>query len=278
MEEPLRETLRISDILLQETGLMIEEGVVETDRDHLITLVVQNQSPSTVHLLEEQVLGELQVATVLPEERGSDVLVGEGYSELNADSDVSDDERTKTLWEALNLGKSRLSASEVMQLKQLIAEYADIFALGTSELGSTNVVHHGINTGDHSPIRQAPRRTPFTLRKKIEEMVDDMLEKEVIQPSKSPWASPVVLVTKKDGSARFCVDYRKLNAVTKLDVFPLPRIDDSLDSLAHAKYFTTLELSCWLLAGTDGTTFAREDCVFHTLRIVRVPCYAFRLV
>ena len=104
-------------------------------------------------------------------------------------------------------------------------------------------LHHGINTGDHSPIRQAPRRTPFTLRKKIEEMVDDMLEKEVIQPSKSPWASPVVLVTKKDGSARFCVDYRKLNAVTKLDVFPLPRIDDSLDSLAHAKYFTTLDLA-----------------------------------
>ena len=110
VEEPLRETLRIfepSDILLQETGLMIEEGVVETDRDHLITLVVQNQSPSTVHLPEERVLGELQVATVLPEERGSDVLVREGCSELNADSEVSDDERTKTLWEALNLGKSR---------------------------------------------------------------------------------------------------------------------------------------------------------------------------
>ena len=62
----------------------------------------------------------------------------------------------------------------------------------------------------------------------------------MIEPSKSSWASPVVLVTK---STRFCMDYRKLNAVTKVDVFPLPRIDDSLDLLASTKYFTTLDLA-----------------------------------
>ena len=243
MEEPLGGTVRIfepSDELLQETGLMIEEGLVEPAKDHLITLVVQNQNPSTVHLREEQVLGDLQVATVLQDEGGSEVLVGKGCSNLDVDSGA---ERTEILWETLHPGTSRLSAGEVAQLKELIAEYADVFALDASEQGSTDVVQHGINTGNHLPIRQAPRRTPFTLRKKVEEMVNDMLEKEVIQPSQSPWASPVVLVTKKDGSARFCVDYRKLNAVTKLDVFPLPRIDDSLDSLAHTRYFTTLDLA-----------------------------------
>ena len=70
-----------------------------------------------------------------------------------------------------------------------------------------------------------------------------MLDKGVIEPSKSPCANPVVLVSKKDGSLRFCVDYRKLNAITKLDVFPLPTIDDSLDMLAHTQYFTTLDLA-----------------------------------
>ncbi len=69
-----------------------------------------------------------------------------------------------------------------------------------------------------------------------------MMKRGVVQPSQSPWASPVVLVAKKDSSTRFCVDYRKLNAITKMDVYPLPRIDDSLDQLAHAKHFSTLDI------------------------------------
>ena len=82
---------------------------------------------------------------------------------------------------------------------------------------------------------QAPRRIPFTLRGKVSQLVNEMLEQGVTVPSSSPWASPIVLVAKKDGSTRFCVDYRKLNAITKLDVFPLPRIDDSLDLLCGTK-------------------------------------------
>ena len=72
-----------------------------------------------------------------------------------------------------------------------------------------------------------------------------MLQQGVIKPSKSPWASPVVLVAKKDGSMCFCIDYQKLNAITKKDVFPLPRIDDALDMLAtcSARYFSTLDLA-----------------------------------
>ena len=70
-----------------------------------------------------------------------------------------------------------------------------------------------------------------------------MQETGVIQPSTSPWASPIVLVQKKDGSLRFCVDYRHLNSVTKVDTYPLPRIDDLLDQLGRAKYFSTLDLA-----------------------------------
>ena len=98
----------------------------------------------------------------------------------------------------------------------------------------TCVTQHTIDTSDHPPIKQHDQRIPFALRERVEKMVAEMLEQGVIQPSKSPWSSPIVLVAKKDGSTRFCMDYRQLNAVTKMDAFPLPRVDDSLDILANS--------------------------------------------
>ncbi|GFU98241.1 hypothetical protein TNCV_672551 [Trichonephila clavipes] len=80
-----------------------------------------------------------------------------------------------------------------------------------------------------------------TERRIIHEEVQKMLDEGIVQPSKSPWSSPVVLVRKKDGSWRFCVDYRKLNSVPKKDVYPLPRIDDTLDCLKGAKFFSSMD-------------------------------------
>ena len=108
---------------------------------------------------------------------------------------------------------------------------------------TNQMMMHTINTGEHAPIRQPVRRTPFALRAKVEEMVTEMLDQGVIELSTSPWASPIVLVKKKDGGIRFCVVYRKLNRVTKLDEFPLPCIDDTLDMLAGTQYFTALDLA-----------------------------------
>lgn len=79
-------------------------------------------------------------------------------------------------------------------------------------------------------------------REEVEKLLDEMRTKKVVQPSTSPWASPAVLVRKKDGSNRFCVDYRKVNSVTRKDAYPLPRIDETLDTLAGSKWFTTLDL------------------------------------
>ena len=133
------------------------------------------------------------------------------------------------------------------------------------ELGTTQLVTHSIDTGQHKPIKQQVRRMPFALRKKVEELVEEMLSQEVIEPSGSPWASPIVLVQKKDGNVRFCVDYRKLNQITKLDKFPLPRIDDTLGLLTGSRYFSTLDLASgyWQVAmhpdskeKTAFTTFA----------------------
>ena len=84
---------------------------------------------------------------------------------------------------------------------------------------------------------------PFAVRQEVARQPRKMQEAGVVQPSSSPWSSPVVMVRKKDGTHRFCVDYRGLNSVTKLDTFPLPRIDDLLDQLGHSRYFSTLDLA-----------------------------------
>ena len=136
-----------------------------------------------------------------------------------------------------------LTDSEFDDLCDLLIRYQDVFLQPNGPLGRTDLVKHPINTGDHLPIKQPLRRAPYVQQKLIEDEVDKMMEAGVIEPSESPWSSPVVLVRKKDGSQRFCVDYRKLNNVTRRDAYPLPRIDESFDTLAGTKYFTTLDLA-----------------------------------
>ena len=110
------------------------------------------------------------------------------------------------------------------------------------DLGHTDLVRHKINTGDAAPIRQPPRRLPSLIKEEAHKAVTEMLEQGLIESSTSPWASPIVLVKKKDGNWRFCVDYRKLNDVTKKDSYSLPRVDDTLDCLAGMQWFSTLDL------------------------------------
>ena len=91
-----------------------------------------------------------------------------------------------------------------------------------------------IDTGDAIPKRQIVRRISFAARQEITDQLEKMQASGVIEPSDSPWASPVVLVRKKDGTLRFCVDYRALNSVITPDLFPLPRINDLVDQLKNA--------------------------------------------
>ena len=124
----------------------------------------------------------------------------------------------------------------------MLKQYADLFATEDDPLGRTSVVRHTIHT-EGPPIRQPVRRQPIALQSTINSEVQKMFQQGVIQHSFSPWSSPVVMVKKKDIAWRFCIDYFKLNEVTYRDAHPLPRIDASLDSLAGATLFTTLDLT-----------------------------------
>ncbi|GFU66319.1 hypothetical protein TNCV_3642421 [Trichonephila clavipes] len=96
--------------------------------------------------------------------------------------------------------------------------------------------------GECPSIKQHPRRLPFAKQEEVQKLIKDMKNNDVIEPSSSLWASPIDLVRKKDDSTRFCVDYRRLNDVTKNYSYPLPRIDDTLDTLAGYTRFSTLDL------------------------------------
>ena len=140
-------------------------------------------------------------------------------------------------------------------LASLLTKYQDAFSRTDDDIGRTERVTHMINTGNAIPIRQRSRRMPIGKQELEKGEVKRMLNQGIIEPSRSPWGSNIVLVIKKDGRPRFCVDYRMLNDVTKKDAYPLPRVDECLDALAGAKWFGSMDLN----AGFWQIGMAPED-------------------
>ena len=136
-----------------------------------------------------------------------------------------------------------MTVDQQKDVAQLLCKYASVFSESDSDIGRTGIIKHKIPTGTTQPIKQRPRRVPVHMNEEVDHQIDNMLQEKIIQPSKSPWASAIVMVKKKDGSSRFCVDYRKLNDATIKDAYPLPRIDESLDQLAGSTWFSCLDLN-----------------------------------
>jgi len=150
---------------------------------------------------------------------------------------------SETLVKLLGDSKEGLEANQVVLVEQLIEEMQTSFMDPSQPLQGTSAVFHYIETGDRRPIRIPPRRVSPGKRDIIEKEVEKMLNAGVIRPSNSPWSSPIVIVKKADGTNRFCIDYRKLNDVTRKNSYPLPRIDDHLEALRGKKWFCTLDLA-----------------------------------
>ena len=137
---------------------------------------------------------------------------------------------------------SELTEAQREAVRQLLTENEAVFSKGEYDIGRTPLVEYRIDTGDHRPIRQPLRRQPFKYLQQIDEQVEDMRRHGIIEPAASPWASNIVLVRKKDGSLRLCVDYRRINAITYKDSYPLPLIDNCLNALTDSSWFSTLDL------------------------------------
>ena len=130
-----------------------------------------------------------------------------------------------------NIPIGQIDKQQKMQLQQLLQKNADLFATSLQELKQTNVGEHMIITKQVSPIKKRAYRTAPKENDFIKTEISDMLDQGLIQPSTSPWSFPVVVVKKKNGKLRFCVNYKPLNDITKKNNYSLSRIDEILDSL-----------------------------------------------
>ena len=134
----------------------------------------------------------------------------------------------------------QLTETQREQIKELLSHFPSVTR---NTPGITHKMIHRIRTTDCVPIRQKPYRIPQAYREEVLKELEEMEKQGIIEKSESEWASPLVIVTKKDGGVRLCVDYRKLNQETKFDAYPMPRIEELLDEIGKAKFITTLDLA-----------------------------------
>jgi hypothetical protein len=172
-----------------------------------------------------------------------------------------------------------LNKTQEKETDKLFTENADVFAKNISEEGQTieltqtQIVEHEIKTKDATPIKQKAYRIAHSDHEFVKNEIQAMKEKGIIRESSSPWASPIVLVPKKNGKTRMCVDYRKVNKVTEKDVYPLPVIDDILESFEGAKWFSSLDLASgyWQIA-------VKEEDKKKTAFITKFGLYEFNVM
>ena len=231
--------------VIRRSGVLVGRTVVDT-QSPTVPVMVANLSNSPVRLQAGTYVGTCEpVDIVQPDKEGTD---------------GSTDDRWRGalpphLSDLMDRSADGLTSEEHAETKKLLIEFADVFSSGDHDIGRTSLTEHIISTGDSRPIKVPPRRLPIGKRLEAEKMIADMKEQGLIEKSCSPWSSPLVLVRKKDGSLRCCVDYRLLNDVTIKDSYPLPKIDETLDALSGAQWFSTLDLK----SGYHQVTVADQD-------------------
>ena len=241
-----------------EPGLAISDGLIKLERSRIIPVQISNTTGRTYRLKRGCVIGKLEQ---IAEEN---LVTFESYNKIKENCQKQLSYSNAEISEELNCPPEHQH-----KILNLMIKNKDLLAKKDSDLTQTSAVEMKIPTGTHPPIQQRPYRTPLNSRRIIDQAVSDMLEADTIERSRSSWAFPVVIVSKKDGSSRFCIDYRKLNKITKPIAQPIPLIDDIINRLSGARYFTSLDLKSgyWQVkmadADKDKTAFTCHKGLFN---------------
>ena len=211
-----------SGFIVNQPGLQILNTVVTLSKDRSLPLLIVNNTNKFIKIYRHGLLAKVSG-------------IQNNVNITNVNSVV----QNKECYSKLNLKDIDVPAEYRTKIKKLVLKNQDLFANKDSELGHTDTVKMQIDVGNNHPIKMRPYRTPIKNREAVDKAVDELLDADVIRRSRSPWSVPVVIVDKKDGSKRFCVDFRKLNQITKKNSYSLPLIDDILALLRRSKIFTS---------------------------------------
>lgn len=229
---------------LQE-GLFIPYGVTCSKN---FVVPIMNLTDKDVLLKNNQKIGLLRPAELIPPVvsvscQAGDLVISTDPVPSSAVADPEVDWKIKFESE-IEAACESFPGTEQQKAKfaQVLREFCHVFANSEEDLGKVDTVHHHIPTTDDRPVQLPYRRVPPAMMRELREHLDLLLKQGIIRESESSYASPVVLVRKKDGRLRLCCDFRVLNEKTVRDAHPLPRIQESMDSIAGSKFFTTLDL------------------------------------
>ncbi|XP_041862171.1 uncharacterized protein LOC121653037 [Melanotaenia boesemani] len=234
-------------------GLLASPALVRVSRGTAYIPIV-NVGTQDVVLYPRTVLGTISTAYLVSSPAG--LVEGDGLVERDAPATVASHAAHTSVRDQIDaVDLTALGGQEQKQVRSLLQKFQSVFSTHEGDIGCTNLISHDIPLVDEVPVRQRFRRIPPSEYEAAKAHIRQLLETQVIRESSSPYASPIVLVKKKDGSLRLCVDYRLLNSKTRKDAFPLPRIEESLDALSGAKWFSTLDLA----AGYNQVPVTEKD-------------------
>ena len=250
--------LQTSPCFEDEPGILLPNAVVKVSKNKHIPWAIVNETGRHIHLRKGQVIG-----------------IASQYQKTAEVLEIANDSTPETEKENVlkSLNLEYLPSEQREILMTLLQSNVDLFVQKDSDLTSTHVTEMRINTQNNPPSYQTPRRPPLAYRHILEEQIQEMLNANVIRRSNSPWMSPVLLVPKKDGSMRFCVDFRKINAITVRPAASIPSAEDIFYALGNSKFRTSLDMKqgFWQIPikeeDKEKTAFGTDAGVFEFNRM-----------
>ena len=209
---------------------------------------LRNLTSKTIHLVPGRCVARVATANEVPEAMPSLELAKDLDETLLKEAPkLTIEERQKLLMELLRQDGGLEQLKEwppelALKFERMLMEPHHIFSLDKNEIGCMDTAEHIIELMDDEPFKEQFQQIAPPLLEEVRENLQDMLDGGAIQPSKSPWCNAIVLVQKKDGTLRFCIDFRKLNSRTKKDSFPLPRMQETMESMVGAQFFSSMDL------------------------------------